>query len=67
MKWAYGKLPDIFAPYKFEVQKLITNHPSLQTEIDNAQNSRSEDNTTLFGICWDKRKDMPALSPFHLI
>ena len=34
LKWAYSVLPDIFKPYRFNLQQFATNCSSLQLNID---------------------------------
>ena len=66
LSWAYSKLQDIFSPFKFEVQKLITNDLGLQNHVDNVSGVVTDENTKLFGIRWDRKKDSLCTKPIAL-
>ena len=66
LHWAYTRLPNIFSPYKFEVQQLITNEPGLQQIIAKDQGTKNEDNADLFGIRWNLPNDTLFTKPIAL-
>lgn len=66
LEWSYSKLPDIFAPYRFEVQQLITNDLTLQKKIDEDMNVETPATTKLFGLIWDRLKDEIYTRPISL-
>lgn len=57
----YGKLNNIFNPYKFQTQQLCTNNEILQAKIDSDQESDTPDSVKLLGLNWDRVED--KLSP----
>lgn len=66
LRWSYGQLDNIFFPYKFEVQQLITNDKSLQSYIDRANDAEIPDRVKLFGLTWDRKNDTLFTKPIAL-
>ena len=66
LAWAYGRLSDIFAPYKFGIQQLITNDISLQKKIDLEMNIETPVTNKLFGLTWDRIQDEIFTRPLSL-
>ncbi|XP_068218540.1 uncharacterized protein [Palaemon carinicauda] len=66
LEWAYNELPRIFAPYKFEVQQIITNDNSLQIKIDEDMKTQTPETTKLFGLAWDRVRDEIFTKPICL-
>ena len=66
LKWAYSKLNEIFNPYKFEVQQLITNDIELQRKIDADFDVDTPVATKLFGLTWDRLQDEIYTKPIDL-
>ena len=66
LEWAYDKLESIFAPYKFELQQLVTNHKPLQEVIDKDQDLVTSTKVKLFGLVWDRDLDTLATQKLYL-
>ena len=60
--WAYKQLESIFSPYKFELQQFVTNHMTLQEEL----NSNMDAQCKLFGMLWDRKLDTLSTQKLHL-
>ncbi|XP_068224855.1 uncharacterized protein, partial [Palaemon carinicauda] len=50
LKWAYSVLPDIFIPYRFNLQQFATNCSSLQENIDDYFDKVTSDPIKLLGL-----------------
>jgi len=61
--WAYGKLQAVFAPYKFELQQIVTNDHKLQSLIDSnkPEDEKTSSSVKLLGLHWNR--DTDTLSP----
>lgn len=64
--WAYENLPNVFNPYQFDVQQLVTNDSTLQTKIDEKQGSITPDCVKLLGLQWDRNTDELFTQPINL-
>ena len=67
LEWSYSKLTEIFAPYGFDVQQLITNDSVLQDKIDEERSVETPTTTKLFGLIWDRVEDEIYTRPINLI
>ena len=65
LKKAYNALPNIFSPYRFELQQFYTNQPELQAVVDDALDSPSVDEIKLFGLIWNRAND--TISPAKIL
>ena len=63
LSWAYHKLSEIFQPYQFDIQQVVTNDIQLQNEIDDSPTSN---NVKLLGLTWDKHSDEIFTKPISL-
>ncbi|XP_068203563.1 uncharacterized protein [Palaemon carinicauda] len=54
---AYYCLPNIFGPYKFELQQFVTNDAELQEIIDRDYDSETPKEVKLLGMVWDREAD----------
>ncbi|XP_068215919.1 uncharacterized protein [Palaemon carinicauda] len=54
---AYYCLPNIFGPYKFELQQFVTNDAELQEMIDRDYDSETPKEVKLLGMVWDREAD----------
>lgn len=66
LKWAYSKLSSVFSPYRFELQKLITNDIDLQEEIDKCNGVVTPVSNSLFGMIWNRITDEINVKEFNL-
>ncbi|XP_068224659.1 uncharacterized protein, partial [Palaemon carinicauda] len=57
LKWAYSVLPDIFIPYRFNLQQFATNCSSLQENIDDYFDKVTSDPIKLLGLQWHRSTD----------
>ena len=64
--WAYTKLPEIFLPYKFEVQQMVTNDIMLQRKIDEDNQVETPTECKLLGLTWDRVNDLLYTQPINL-
>ena len=64
--WSYKQLPDIFKPYKFDIQQLVTNEITLQEEIDKDTGNSTPLTNKLFGLTWDRNTDEIFTRPICL-
>ena len=55
--WAFRQLNDIFEPFKFRVQQLITNDVDLQKHIDKDCETETPVINKLFGLAWNRVTD----------
>ena len=63
---AFNQLQSIFGPYHFEVQQLTTNDFQLQDEINQKLGEGPEVCVKLFGLMWDRRRDVIFTRPITL-
>ena len=64
--WAFEQLTSIFSPYKFDVQQLMTNDLDLQDNINQKLGESPQPCTKLFGLLWDRNKDVIFTKPIDL-
>ena len=64
--WAFNELPDIFKPFKFDIQQLVTNDDSLQTSIDQQYGVTTPVVNKLFGLEWNRVSDEISTKPISL-
>ncbi|XP_068200128.1 uncharacterized protein [Palaemon carinicauda] len=64
LRWAYKQLDDIFRPFKFETQQLITNDIDLQSDMD--QSVITPEVNKLFGLEWNRLSDDIFTRPINL-
>ncbi|XP_068200730.1 uncharacterized protein [Palaemon carinicauda] len=57
LKWAYSVLPDIFKPYRFNLQHFATNCSSLQENIHDDFDKVTSDPIKLLGLQWHRSTD----------
>ena len=57
LRWAYGKLRDIFSPYQFDVQQVVTNDFKLQEVINGELSENPAEVVKLFGLEWNRKTD----------
>lgn len=65
---SFQVLPDIFEPYKFQLQQYVTNLPSLQGKIDERFKTETPSVVKLLGMLWDRVSDnlMPHEINFNI-
>ena len=63
--WAYNELENIFSPYGFKLQQMVTNEGELQKCISKEHGDSSEV-VKLLGICWNRRSDTLYTKPINL-
>lgn len=61
---AYQNLASVFAPYKFEVQQIVTNETTVQAIVDTETEERTPKEVTFLGLNWHCSND--TLSTLHL-
>ena len=66
LRWSFEQLPDIFQPYKFELQQLVTNNLDLQGTIDQNLDKDTPCQGKLFGLTWDRISDHIFTRPIQL-
>lgn len=66
IKDKYSKLDSIFNPYQFKLQQFVTNNVELQNLIDKKENVKTEEETKLFGVKWNRISDKLATKPIKL-
>ncbi|XP_066950858.1 uncharacterized protein [Macrobrachium rosenbergii] len=65
LKWAYTMLTDIFAPYRIELQQIVTNDGPLQEVIDSGLDQETLTEVKLLGLKWNRELD--TLSTFPIV
>ena len=55
--WAYQQLAEIFRPFHFDIQQLVTNDSHLQQEIDIEHNADTPHVNKLLGLQWNRLRD----------
>ena len=65
--WAYQQIPEIFKPYHFGVQQLVTNDSHLQQDIDGQCSTETSEVNMLLGLHWNRMTDRFTLGKFVLI
>ena len=55
--WAFKQLNNIFEPYKFSIQQLITNDVELQEQIDQEYETDTPVINKIFGLAWNRLTD----------
>ena len=66
LNWAYTQLPNVFHPFKFQVQQLFTNDVLLQAKIDEETNNETPPTCKLLGLTWDRTTDVIFTLPINL-
>ena len=66
LDWSYSKLPEIFNPYRFDIQQLFTNDIVLQKKIDVEMGVETPATTKLFGLIWNRFQDEIYTLPIKL-
>lgn len=66
LREAYMKLAGIFRPYKFELQQFATNLVDLQCEIDDEFGEKTEKDSKLLGVIWNRENDTLCTEPMRL-
>ena len=64
--WAFQQLNEIFEPFKFSVQQLITNDVDLQKHIDKDLEVETPIVNKLFGLSWNRITDEIFTRAIHL-
>ena len=62
----YDQLPQIFNPYKFELQKFVTNDSELQSLIDSQTGEETPVECKLLGLAWNRELDPLSTDKFSL-
>ena len=57
ISWAYSQMEKVFSPYKFGLQKFLTNCQPLQDEINKTAEDGISTETKLLGLRWDSSCD----------
>lgn len=66
LQWAYERLPEVFSPYRFELQQMVTNDESLQTIIDDKTEEKTPESVKLLGLQWNRVTDSLSCRALNL-
>ncbi|XP_068243395.1 uncharacterized protein [Palaemon carinicauda] len=66
LEWSYKQLSNIFNPYKFDIQQVVTNDSTLQDEVDREAEAATPLRNKLFGLNWDRCSDEIFTKPICL-
>lgn len=66
VQWAYQNLASVFAPYKFEVQQVVTNETTVQNIVDAETGDSTPEEVKLLGLNWHRKNDTLSTMPLQL-
>lgn len=66
VKYAYEHLHSVFAPYKFDIQQVITNEQSIQSRFDIEANVSTPNEVKLLGSVWRRQEDTLSTKSINL-
>ncbi|XP_066941404.1 uncharacterized protein [Macrobrachium rosenbergii] len=66
LEWSYEQLSNIFCPYKFDIQQVVTNETILQDEVNREAEKVTLLHNNLFRLNWDRCSDEVFTKPIFL-
>ena len=66
VKYVYSQLEEIFAPYKFAIQQVCSNEPSIQANADLESGEGTPNIVKVLGLNWNKANDTFFPNPIQL-